>query len=169
MRKLMMVLGLVLALGAAPAGAQITLGEAQAEAEAWITPRLPDLTTDFANCVATKDLSDCHPTWSSTVLPNTDPLDSTLATVTNDDPGVFAPNVCDLNCYDDTRGTWVISGVDVPGTSPVQLRTNSFVSLSGTGIQAAIRISYDGAIWEKGYGMFGPAPDTDWAEVLEVP
>ena len=154
-----------LVLTASFAQAQITLGQAQAEAEAWITPRLPDPTTDFSDCVAAKSLAECHPTWSATTLPNTDPGDSALATVTNDDPGVFAPNVCDPNCYDDTRETWALAEVDVPGTSPVQLRTNSFSGLGGTGIQVAMRIQYDGVIWEKGYGLFGIAPDSDWAQI----
>jgi hypothetical protein len=157
-------LALLLLLLPVVASAQITLQEAQDEADAWINPRIPDLTTDFEGCVATNPLSDCHPTWSSTVLPNTAPTDSALATVTNDDPGPFVTG-CG-GCYDDTQQTWVISGVDIPATSPVQMRTNTYQAISGTGVQAAFRFSYDGTIWERGVGMFGPAPDEDWREVL---
>lgn len=162
MRKLILAAFFV-ALVAPGAQAAITLQEAQDEFDAWVAPRLPGLTTDFETCVATKPLSDCHPTWSSTVLPNTDPSDSALATVTNDDPGPFVGSVCG-DCYDDTRETWVIAGVDIPGTSPGQLRTNSYGpdGAGEVGIQFAGRISYDGEIWEKGYSMFGIAPDADW-------
>lgn len=156
------ILMVVLLLVPVAAQAQITLVQAQAEADAWMDTQEAGLTTDFQNCVAVNPLSLCHPTWSATVLPDTAPTDSALATVTNDDPGVFSPNVCDPACYDDTKDTWVLSGVDVPATSPVQLRTNTFKGSGGIGIQVAYRIQYDGAIYEKGRGLFGPASDTDW-------
>lgn len=166
MRTLLLA-ALALAL-AGPASA-ITLQEAQAEAEAWINPRLADWTTDFQNCVATNALSNCHPTWSSTVLPNTVAADANLQTVTNDDPGPFASTVCG-DCYDDSRDTWVLSNVDIPATSPVQLRTNTYVNQSGQGVQIAFRFSYEGTIYERGYGLFGPAPsDSDWREITAGP
>jgi len=163
MKKLLMILTMLLFHGGV-ASAQITLTEAQAEADAWMDTMEASLTSDFEACVAGNPLRLCHPTWSSTTLPNTDPSDSALATVTNDDPGPFVQSVCG-NCYDDTRDTWVLSGVDVPGTSPVQLRTNTFKNAYGEGVQVAYRIQYDGVIYEKARGLFGPAPDTDWAVV----
>lgn len=164
LKRILLILALV-AVTAVSASAAITLEEAQDEFDAWVSPRLPSLIADFENCVATKPLSDCHPTWSSTVVPNTAPSDSALATVTNNDPGPFVESVCG-DCYDDTKGTWVIAGVDIPATSPGQLRTNSYKSSVGVGIQLAGRIQYDGVIWEKGYGLFGIAPDSAWREVI---
>ena len=166
MRTLLAIL-VVLALPVV-AQAQITLQEAQDEADAYMAPRLGDWTTEFQACVAGGELSDCHPVGSSTVLPNTDPLDSALATVTNDDPGPFVASVCG-DCFDDTRNTWVIAGVDIQVSTPVQLQANSYKNVSGEGIQIVSRIQYDGAIFERGYGLFGPAPDADWAEVETIP
>jgi|GEM_PF-2510302 len=157
----------VLVLMAAPASAQITLVQAQAEADAWMDTQEASLTTDFQACVASNPLRLCHPTWSSTVLPNTDPSDSALATVTHDDPGPFVGSVCG-DCYDDTRDTWVLSGVDLPATGPVQLRTNTFKNSGGEGVQVAYRIQYDGVVYEKARGLFGPAPDKGWT-ALETP
>ncbi len=167
MRQLLAALALV-AVTAAPASAAITLQEAQDEFDAWVAPRLPGLTADFEACVATKALRDCHPTWSSTVLPNTKPADSALATVTNNDPGPFVSSICG-DCFDDTKDTWVIAGVDIPATSPGQLRTNSFKSGVGVGIQLTGRVQYDGTIWEKGYGLFGIAEGFGWREVVVGP
>ena len=164
MRIISLLFVTLLALVAPSAQAAITLVEAQAEADAWMTPRLAGWATEFAACAAS-DLSKCHPTWSSTVLPNTPPSASALATVTNDDPGPFVGSVCG-DCYDDTRNTWVISGADIPGTSPVQLQTSTFKGPGGVGIQIVARIKYDGVIWAQGYSLFGIAPEFGWREVV---
>ncbi len=153
--------GIITILFLAASSAQaITLPQAQAEGDAWVAPRLLELTTDFETCVASKPLRSCHPTWSSTVLPNTTAASPSLAIVTNNDPGPFVTG-CG-GCFDDTSGTWVIAGVDIPATSPVQFRANSLKSKLGVGIQLVVRIQFEGVIHEKGYGLFGIATDFDW-------
>jgi hypothetical protein len=168
MRKALMALAL--ALVATGAEAQITLGETQAEVDAWAAPRLGDWGTAFADCVAAQQLNQCHPAPSSTVLPNTAPTDSSAAVVTNNDPGVFAPNICDPNCYDDTRGTWAAAFVDIPATGPAQLQANSFEAPGGAiSIQLITRIQYDGTIYERAYSVVGSAPTFGWQEVPSTP
>lgn len=143
----------VLALSLLPvaAQAQVTLGETQDECDAWFAPREAGIWTDWDACaLADSTLRTCHPVLSASVLPNTDPGDSAAATVTNDDPGYFVPNVCDPNCYDDTRGTWAIAAIDIPVTSPCALRIN--VQTSPSGQQIVLELQYDGTPYVRGIG-----------------
>jgi hypothetical protein len=164
--RLFILAALALCL-ASTASAQITLQQAQDEADAWMTPRLGDWSTKFQSCFATDPtLKTCHPNPSSTVLPNTAPTDSALATVTNDDPGTFVTG-CG-GCYED-RNRWVDAAVDIPAMSPCQLRANTLKSTVGTGPEIVCRFSYDGALWEKGYALFGIATGFDWRLIEVIP
>lgn len=147
---------------AVPASA-MTLEEAKTEANAWVASRIGDLATEFQAC-ADVDLSKCHPLWSASVLPNTSSANSALATVTNDDPGIFRQTGCG-DCWDDTVGTWEIAGVDIPRDTPIRLRANSYGNGPSAGIQLVGQFSFNGVVYEKAWTVTNGAPSYDWREV----
>jgi hypothetical protein len=159
---------IVLTLALLPALSHaITLEEAQAEADAWVGPRLSVIRDRVIACVQEGDPSICHTAWAASVTPNTDPVDASLATVTLDDPGRNADTVCG-SCFTG-EGTYAGAGIAIPATAPVNAKVNIFFPpdrvWSG---QLVIEIQYNGTLYQRGYGG-GGAPSFGWQEVVTIP
>lgn len=161
MKSLLVVIGMLLATSSA--SAQITLQEAQAEADTWVSTRWTTIKDRVKTCVTEGDPSLCHTAWAATTTPNTAPTDSALATVTLDDPGRLVTGPCDT-CYTG-EGTFAAAGISIPATAPLNAKINIGKSTSGRGEQLVIEIQYDG---EKYWKAWGDAilPGFDW-RVLE--
>jgi len=150
-----------------PASA-ITLGEATTEAHQWVLARQEAILDRVETCIVESTskpkASECHPAWVASVLPNTDPADSQLATVTFDDPGRRASTVCG-DCFTG-QGTYAQAGINIPATGPLNAKLNVSKAPAGWGVQLVIRIMYDGTIYERGYGR-GVFAGFTWREVSE--
>jgi len=150
-----------------PASA-ITLQEAQAEAEAWVAPRLDTLRNRVVDCVQEGNPRICHTAWAASVTPNTTAASPALATVTLDDPGRITVDQCDNECATG-EGTYAAAGIAIPATAPVNAKINIYFPpdrvWSG---QLVVEILYEGVKWQRGYGG-GGAPSFDWIEVVTGP
>jgi len=146
--KVVTILGaLVLFAGTAQA---ITLEEAQDQASAWVEARKEVINDRVMACISEGNPRLCHTAWAASVLPNTDPLDAQLATVTLDDPGRYVSGPC-ASCFTG-EGTFAAAGIAIPGTAPMNAKINIQRAPNGWGVQLVVRVQYDGTIYEKGYG-----------------
>jgi len=158
----LLILGLLLIAG--PASAQITLEEAQAEAEAWVVARWDAIKDRVKECLNEPGGPEkCHTAWAATTTENTDPADSALATCTLDDPGTFANTDCG-SCYTGLQ-TFALAGITVPATAPLNATINIAKSTTGRGEQLIVEIQYDGVLWQRGWGD-AILPGFDWVEVV---
>ena len=148
-----------------PAGAQISFEDATGQAESWVLAHSDVILDRIAACLSEGDPRLCHTGWAASVTPNTDPLDSALATVTLDDPGRFLTTPCG-SCFDSSRGTFAEAGIAIPATAPLNAKIN-IANLNGVwGIQLAIRIRYDGVLLERAWGR-GLLTNEPWHVVDE--
>lgn len=156
-------LALLALLIAGPASA-ITLAQAQAEAEAWVQPRLNTIRQRVVACVQEGNPRVCHTAFAASVTPNTVAADPALKTVTLDDPGTFANTVCG-DCFTGEQ-TYAAAGIAIPATAPVNAKVNIFFPpdrvWSG---QLVVEIQYEGVKYQKGYGG-GAAPSFNWTAVV---
>jgi len=153
----------IVACGAISANA-ITLEEAQAEAHAWTIARAEIIQDRVIECISEGNPRLCHTAWAASATPNTAPADSSLATVTLDDPGRLVTGPCDT-CYID-QGKFSQAGINIPATAPINAKINIAKSPGGWGAQLVIRIRYDGVLYERGYGK-GIFDGFSWREVEE--
>lgn len=146
------VIVFLLAFVAAGPSIAITLEEAQSEAHTWTVTRQDAIQNRVDDCIAEGNPRICHTAWAASVLPNTAPADSALATVTLDDPGRYMTTPCG-DCYDSNSGTFALAGISIPATAPLNAKINIAGSESQTwGVQLVIRIQFDGTVYERGYG-----------------
>lgn len=161
------ILTLLAALAmAAPVGA-ITLAQAQAEADAWVQPRLDTIRNRVVACVQEGNPRVCHTAWASSSTPNTVAADPALKTVTFDDPGTYATTTCG-DCFTGQQ-TYAQAGIAIPTSGPVNAKVNIFFPpdklWSG---QLVVEIQYEGVKYQRGYGG-GGAPSFGWREVTAGP
>lgn len=132
------------------AQAQITLQQATQQAHDWVIARQDAILNRVEECI-TENPRLCHTAWAASVIPNTLPSASELATVTLDDPGRLASTSCG-DCYID-EGKFAQAGINIPATAPVNAKLNiAGPTDQGWGVQLVIRIRYDGVLYERGYG-----------------
>lgn len=164
------VLALVLFAGSAEA--QLTLQDAQNEADAWVAAREGVIRDRVRACLQTanqegREPTECHTAWAAGAFCNNTSALSSLCDLTLDDPGQPRSTVCG-NCFDGQQ-TFAQAGINIPATAPVNAKINISKAPGGArGEQFVYRIQYDGQIWEKGmgdqtYGSF------DWRQVESTP
>jgi len=152
----------------------ITLEEAQQAAHQWVVARQDVIMNRVEDCITEGNPRPCHTGWAASVVPNTAPADSSLATVTLDDPGHIQVTCCGT-CPLGT-GSFAQAGIAIPATAPLNAKLDIAGSGPGVrdpetgtfnwGVQLRIRIRYDGILYERGYGkgFFSGFP---WREVEE--